>query len=280
MSGTISTVPQPLHLPLLQELSSLPAPRLGWHWRRPMQMLHLHWLIAGIVLFSGLDFVFTWLLVDRLQLATEGNPIASWVLVRSGWVGLFSFKVTLMAFAIGVSAWISKKNARTATFVRLFALGASVLVVGYSVSLLVSTDWSETDNEAGEMASFHKPRQIQAHRKMAEEYAIQLAQRKCELASVVATLTKWSAQHHHVCVEDLGLYFQTPSPESTIAADLIMRTSRYPFPTPEAGEARLSELVREYRDRYGMELPEQILVEIHDHFPEWNPSPTILAKGL
>jgi hypothetical protein len=66
----------------------------------------------------------------------ESNPVAQWWLVRWGWAGLVGFKLAVMLLVMTAIGLIARYRPRTAGHVLAFACGATLLVIGYSCTLL------------------------------------------------------------------------------------------------------------------------------------------------
>lgn len=95
---------------------------------------------VGIVVFLMLslaDFFLTWRLVSTANSGVdEINPIASWVLDLSGWIGLASYKVTLVC-SIGIAVLvIASRRSSLGASVIMFGCGAQACVVLTGAMLL------------------------------------------------------------------------------------------------------------------------------------------------
>jgi hypothetical protein len=95
------------------------------------------WLVAGLILLQGADFVLTWRLLSRPGVR-EANPVALAVLDRHGWAGLALLKGACTAVALAAALLLWRRRAVTA--VRLLRGCCAVLagVAVYSLTLLLS----------------------------------------------------------------------------------------------------------------------------------------------
>lgn len=101
--------------------------------------------IVFVVLSLG-DLVVTWWLLECSgRLVCEGNPIADWWLRHYGWLGLASFKSSMVLLVIVLTALTARKRPQVATRTLRFACAALVMVMLHSVAVGRS---AQTANES------------------------------------------------------------------------------------------------------------------------------------
>jgi hypothetical protein len=136
-------------------------------------------LLGRLTLYTALgltDLVLTcYLLQTESGWVYESNPVAQWWLVRWGWSGLAGFKLALLLLVITAVRLIGRYRPRIARHVLTFACGVTVLIVGYSCTLLgtarcqgrvittedevrIQTESAQIDVQVQRMQAFYKAR--------------------------------------------------------------------------------------------------------------------------
>jgi hypothetical protein len=89
------------------------------------------------VVLSSLDLLLTWRLLETSDgQVYESNPIASWFLVYTGWLGLVGFKAVAVLFASGLTTMLTCLRPRMGGFILSLACVIVGGVVVYSSSLV------------------------------------------------------------------------------------------------------------------------------------------------
>jgi hypothetical protein len=190
-------------------------------------------LLGRFALFAVLgltDLVLTcYLLRTTSGWIYESNPVAQWWLVRWGWAGLVGFKLAVMLLAMTAVILIGRYRPRTAGHVLSFACAATVLVVGYSCTLvgtarsqgqaLTREDELRIVTEAAQIdAEIH---QLQAYLKLLDQLAEDLNAGRDSLEAAVTRLAATPRAQDPAWLKLLRRAHPAPSDRECLAASIL-----------------------------------------------------------
>lgn len=247
---------------LLQPITDKPG---SWDLSRPVGELlktsgarALRVLCVGIVIVSVLDFVLTWLLIERFPIAYESNPVAQGILNRFGWRGLFCFKMLMTGLPISLIWSIPRQRRRMAFLASGVILTILASVVTYSsVMLMRNIDGVRTRqklHQSSRVLNYQMMLQ-QNYQNRANQTAEALANRRINLVGGIAILQDHLTRHGRVGVAHLREHYPDLGEQETIAVDLIRRTV-WRVPQSPADRRLLSrDLKDEYQQLFGIPFP-------------------------
>lgn len=216
-----------------------------------------HWLLRTIIFLSGLDYLLTWFLIEHQQTATESNPVADFVLLNGGWLGLFCFKAGLTCFHVFVSWKISRHRPQAAQCLRFLAVLALVFVVGYSTSIIVDPPGNASlrESEARVQRTLEKSRLMTEYHKRANRLAEKLIAGEIQLDEALRNQHRWSARNDHGAIDHLAVYAECENIEAVLATDLIRRTAQYCSSSPEKALEQFRAVEKQFQKRFHIRLP-------------------------
>jgi hypothetical protein len=189
----------------------------------------------------------------------ESNPIASWWLNRSGWLGLTAFKLVAILVVVLLLLIIVRVRPRVGSLVLSFGCTLLLAVVAYSTSLAAGLEvgasqpeWNylralEADNRAldGEQA------EMAAYDQLQRQVAGDLLAHSQSLTDAVKRLRATAHGHSERWLRGLRSHFVGLSDEECVAANLVEVTLRF-VANDQSVEQRL---YQDFMATYGIPWP-------------------------
>jgi hypothetical protein len=191
--------------------------------------------------------------------AYEWNPVASWWLVRFGWVGLVGFKLGILLLIAALTLVVSRSRPRAAGRLLAFGCVALLAVVVYSGSLV-----------QGVRAQSARFVQIQDERReldrdftgriefsvLLERLLSALSARRCTLAEAVEILAGSEYVRDGIWSRVLGSRFPGRTTGERLAAHLVYCTLINALNSPSDESAQLAcDLDAQFRSCFGCPAP-------------------------
>lgn len=210
--------------------------------------------LAIFLILNLLDLALTRVLVFPGNIyLREFNPVANWLLLSWGWLGLAGFKLGAVAVATSLFPIIARHRPRMATVVLnggCCVVGAVVLYSGYLVG---SNSESLLDLRRSEQLRFHlEQTAAKCHHDslLLDDMAGDLAEGRCTLPGAIARLMRLKSSDTSWMHCVLAAY-PASTPGESLAELLISRAVFHVRQDPERAELlsnRLHRVFEEFRD--------------------------------
>ena len=215
-----------------------------------------------LLLFVGLSLLdlalSRWLIRPGYAELDEGNPIARWVLSGSGWAGLVSFKLAMVAVATLLFVVISRYRPRSGARALNLSCLAVGLVVLYSGYLIASNGEALADvhrEEAKHVRLERESAKVREARVALERLAGDLAADRCTLAEACALFRRYKGDDA-AWLSNLHRTFRRDSDEECLAV-ILMRHAVYSVPNDPAAAGRLADrLAIAFERQFGSPAPD------------------------
>lgn len=97
--------------------------------------MHFQNAYVWFILFSSLDVVLTWHILERHG-GSEINPVAALLITHWGFMGAVALKYALAVIVIIACEWIARRRVRTARRLAWVSVGVSLVPPVWSFTLL------------------------------------------------------------------------------------------------------------------------------------------------
>jgi hypothetical protein len=209
------------------------------------------------------DLGLTWLMVERLDGASEANPLAARILEQFGWIGLALHKLGCVGVVLGIAAILVKRRPRLGRLVVRVGCGSALVVVGYSMWLLLSPSgllsWSDELDQAERQAVNLRRLHLEQHRFVdySQDLTKLLARGEIALPTAASSLNNFLTSCDHDPLRYLPELFDELRGEACLAAYLVHKVGWELSDDPDQAQQRLEVLAREFA-HYRVPLPEQV----------------------
>jgi hypothetical protein len=218
-------------------------------------------------LLSVADLSLTWwLLTLPGGQVYEGNPVASWLLARFGWLGLAGFKAAVVALVAGLAVVISWRRPRAGGLVLGFACAALTVVLLHSVSLCgPALRWSEgweAIQHRGAALDAELPK-ARAYRALLERAGQELSAGRCTLQEAVDRLAASERAQDPAWLRTLAQEYGRGSRRECLAINLLLcaamsLTDSLPSASSQVAWQTLDRLGQEFRQTFGTSPPARL----------------------